>query len=131
MHNFSPRVSPDAIRDFLERYGGTEFRHRDEVLALMRGDDPYESRITATEGQLDESRRLTFRTRAETTAFSQRTNPTFPIGLADDVRAVSIALDGAADQRLRFWNVALPSGVLFMILELVDDRRLAGCIAPK
>jgi hypothetical protein len=123
----SPRANPERIRRFLDAYGGTEFRHARELLPLMRRDDPDERRVTAHDARLTETLRDTYRIRAKITA-SAPPSPFYPPGLADDVRDLVVRLDSAKDQPICFWSVDLPSGLCYMVFELLDDGRIAGCV---
>jgi hypothetical protein len=123
----SPRVSSERVRRFLESYCSSEFRHREELVPIMQRNDSDVSRIAANDAQLDDHLRSVYRVRAKTTA-SRPSSPYFPTGLADDVRELVTQLDAAKDQPLRFWHIDLPSGICFIVFELVDDGRVAGCV---
>jgi hypothetical protein len=71
--------------------------------------------------------RSTYRVRAELLA-SRQLPTTFPATLPIEVRALADALDAADDQSVRIWHLALPSGKVFVVFELVDARRIAGVI---
>lgn len=109
---------PERIRRFLEDHASARFRHAEEVLPLLRRD---ESRVDARDARLDEPLRSIYRVGAKTTA---RAVP----GLAEDIRELAVQLDAAKDQPLRFWYIELPSGLCYIAFELLDDRRIAGCV---
>jgi hypothetical protein len=121
------RATPERIRAFLDRYEHTDFRHGEEFLGLLRRDDLDGSRIHARDAQLDEGLRVIYRIRAKTTAQAPK-SPFYPPGLADDVRDLSLQLDSARDQPLCSWSVELPSGIGYLLFELLDDQRVAGCV---
>ena len=66
------------------------------------------------------------------TASADHTSPAMPdsgpVILAADVRALSDRFDEAPDQELRVWNTLLPSGTVYIVWELVDDKDIAGCV---
>jgi hypothetical protein len=39
---------------------------------------------------------------------------------------LSIVLVPRRDQPLRFWSIQLPSGICYLVFELIDDRCVAG-----
>lgn len=122
-----PRATPEQIRNFVERYGDSALRHAAELIPIMQRDEADESRITVSDVALTEDLRMTYRLRAEHLQ-NGPVGPRYPPGLAHDVRAFSEQLDTARDQRARWWSVDLPSGIAYLFLELVDDRRIAGAI---
>jgi hypothetical protein len=122
-----PRASVEQIRRFLDSYGATEFRHAGELVPLMQRDDPDETRITRREYRVDAGLRSIYQRRAMRNP-SAPPSPFFPPGLADDLRDLSSQLDAARDQPLCFWDIDLPSGTTYIVFELLDDRRIAGCV---
>jgi len=123
----SPRASADRIKRFVNKYGDTTFRHAQEIVPLMRRDDPDETRITVHEFRLYEGLRSIYSFRATRPA-SSPPSPQYPPGLADDLRDLATQFDAAPDQPLSCWMVRLPSGLCYTIWELLDDRRIAGCV---
>lgn len=122
-------MAAERIRQFLESYGSVEFRYAHEVLPLMRRNDPDETRISVgSHGvRLDDSLRSTYRIRVKTTA-SAPSPPFYPPELADAVRELVIQLDSAQDQPLCIWHIRMPSGLCYLVFELLADRRIAACV---
>jgi hypothetical protein len=122
-----PRASPERIRAFVEKYGSAELRHAAELIPIMMRDDPDESRIAVYELSLDPGLRRAYRIRAEHLA-SSPPSPTHPACLAADMQALVRRFAQVKDQQLRLWNTQLPSGIIYMVFELVDDEAIAGCV---
>jgi hypothetical protein len=45
-----------------------------------------------------------------------------------EVSALADALDAANEQPVRIWHLALPSGKVFVVFELVEAQQIAGVI---
>jgi hypothetical protein len=117
--------SSEDIRFFLSRFRGVPFPHAAEVMSLLDGETAGIT-ILSTNASLQDLR-STYRVRAELLA-SRQLPTTFPATLPIEVRALADALDAADDQSVRIWHLALPSGKVFVVFELVDARRIAGVI---
>lgn len=121
------KTSPDRIQWFIETYGSSGFQHAEELVPIMRRNDPDESKISCHEMQLAEYLRRIYRRRAKHLAESPP-SPFYPPSLAADVRALADRFDSARDQPVRIWDTALPSGTVYAAWELVDDQEIAGCV---
>jgi hypothetical protein len=118
--------SSEDVRGFLSRFRGVPFPHASEVISVLEGETVGVKIQLATCAKLQELR-STYRVRAEGLA-SRQLSPTFPATLPMEVRALADALDAADEQPVRMWDLALPSGRVFVVFELVEDRRIAGVI---
>jgi hypothetical protein len=110
---------------FIDTFGTRKFRHADELVPIMRRNDPDESFITCHEMRLDDGLRRTYRIRANHLD-SAPPSPHYPPGLADDLRALASQLDEASDQKLQVWRTLLRSGMVCLVFELMDDEGIAG-----
>jgi hypothetical protein len=118
--------SPEDVRVFLSRFRGVPFPHASEVISLLDGNTPGVTIQVATGARLRELRSI-YRVRAEGLA-SRQLPPTVPASLRMEVRALADALDAADEQPVRMWHLALPSGKVFAVFELVEAQRIAGVI---
>jgi hypothetical protein len=121
-----PRASPERIRAFCDQYRSADLRHAAELFPLLERNDRDETRISVHDMPLNGNVRSTYRTRAKLGEL--RTPPPQVPGLDDDLRALAAQLEAAADQPMRHWSVDLPSGIGYVVFELVDDRRIAGVV---
>jgi hypothetical protein len=118
----SSRVDSQGLRRFVSQHHS--FSYADDVIPLMRRNDPEETYIYVCDGKLDEYIREGYRTRADLAARAA----TSTSKLIRDVRSVAASLAAARDQPLRLWNVTLVSGVMYVMFELVDEQRIAACM---
>jgi len=123
----TPRASAERIKLFIDAFGAQKFCHADELVPIMRRNDFNESCIGCHELRLDDRLRGIYRLRAKHLA-SAPLSPSYPAGLAEDVCALSRQLDEASDQEIQVWRTLLPSGTTYLVFELMDDRRIAGCV---
>ncbi|NVB85182.1 MAG: hypothetical protein HOV81_42845 [Kofleriaceae bacterium] len=119
----TPRASRELVEAFVASHA--EFRHASEVIPIMRRDDPDEGRIASRDLALDEGMRTTYRLRAKRAANRE---PTYSPDLPRDLDELSTQFDAARDQPMRSWSITLPSALMYVIFELLDDRRVAGCM---
>jgi len=123
----TPRASAESVKLFVDTFDMCQFSHADELVPLMRRNDVNEIRITCHEMRLDDRLRRVYRFRANHLA-STLPSPYYPPGLADDVRDLADQLDAASDQEIRLWNALLGSGLVYLVFELLDDKRVGGCV---
>jgi hypothetical protein len=116
----------EDVRLFLNSFRGVPFPHAPEVISLLDGETAGVTIRLSPDTKLQELR-STYRVRAEILA-SRQLPTTFPATLPLEVRALADALDAAEEQSVRIWDLALPSGKVFVVFELVDAQQIAGVI---
>jgi len=116
----APRASAESVCALLDAYRSADLRHAAELLPLLDRNDPDETRIAVHDMRLGDDVRRIWRTR--TKLREMRPPPPQVPGLDDDLRALADTLAAAADQPMRLWTVALPSGIGYQVFELVDDH---------
>jgi hypothetical protein len=117
----------EDIRLLVSRFRDVQFPHASEIMSLLEGTTAGATIELYTGATLQELR-STYRVRAEILT-SRELPPTFPPTLPAEVRALAAALDAADEQPIRIWSLALPSGKVFVVFELVEAQRIAGAIA--
>jgi hypothetical protein len=122
----APRIDATLVHAFVNRYRGSGFRHESEVLPLLVRDSPDESRITMHVLKRFVEVRQIYRDRAAI-ARSAIHVVTARETMAEDLRLLVEQLNEVREQELRLWSVALPDGTVFVLFELAEDQRIAGC----
>jgi len=112
---------------FLDTFGLQGFPHADELISVLRQNEPDESWTTCREISLDDDLRRVYRVRAAHLA-SAPPSPSAAPGLADDVGALSRQFDQASDQKLQVWHTRLRSGTVYLWFVRKNDQRIAGCV---
>jgi hypothetical protein len=107
-------ASAGDVQRFIERFGSGSFWHADEVMPILRRKDPDESTIFLHDESLDSLRAF----------FVYPTSPDAP----PSSKALAEHLHGARDQPIKVWQIALASGPVYLVFELLEDGMLAGCI---
>jgi hypothetical protein len=117
--------SSEDVRVFLSRFRGIPFPHASAIISLLNG----ETAGVAIELATCELQKLrtTYRIRADLA--SRQFSATFSPTSSTEVRALADAFDAADEQPVRMWCLALPSGKVFVVFELVEAQRIAGAIA--
>jgi hypothetical protein len=117
----------EDVRIFLDRFRGVPFPHASEVMALLDGETAGATIELSPSVELQKLR-STYRMRAEHLA-SRQSSPAFPAAGLVEMRALADAFDAADEQPVRIWHLALPSGRMFLVFELVEAQQIAGVFA--
>lgn len=115
----------DSIRRFLQSYSAGGFPYAAEVLVLLRDYPRNDVRIETSVGALTDRVRTTYRVRAEIAARVQ--SPVLP-HLRVDLASLAKSFEDAKDQPLRVWRLYRKEARVYLVVELVEDARIAGCL---
>lgn len=115
----------DSIREFLKVHSAEDFPYSKEVIALLREYPTNGLRIEMSTGALTDRLRDTYRTRAKIAWTLQ--SATLP-RLRVDVASLAKSLEDAKDQPIRFWSLWHQGARVYMVFELLEDARIAGCL---
>lgn len=99
--------------------------YANEVTALLGGYPHNAVRIEVSTGALTERLRDTYRVRAKIAWTLQST--VLP-RLRVDVASLAKSLEDAKDQPIRFWSLWHQGARVYMVFELLEDARIAGCL---
>ena len=119
------RPSPEQVHAFLKAYARDGFPYAEQIVPLLDSTDA--AKIDLFDGASLTALRVTYRARAS--QLGSRRPPVTSPALPAEVRALSRALDDAADQPVRIWRIAIPSGLAFHVFELAKDGAVAGVVA--
>lgn len=118
----------ETIQRFEHDHSEESFPHAKEVLALLRNYPRGLKNLEVGSGRLNDEVRSTYRLRAEIAAKLQSTRSP---SLAEDTAALSRSFDQARDQPLRHWLLLRENGRLYVVFELLDEGRVAGCLDTR
>lgn len=115
----------DSIREFLEIHGAEDFPHAPEVMALLRDYPRSAAKLEVSTGGLSDRMRMTYRVRADIAA---NMRSTVSPDLHGDLASLARSLDEAGDQPIRVWRLPRGDGRMYLVFELLEDARIAGCV---
>lgn len=113
------------ISSFLVSFSHADFPHSEEVVRLLANFKTLAPRVSVSTARVTDEMRSGYRFRAEMAAKNPSSRSP---NLAADVLALARTIEEARDQPIRSWWIPVEGGRVYLVFELIEDARIAGCL---